>query len=217
MKNMILPALALLPLLAFGETGEIAATNAIAYVEARADAGDVDAQAVLATCYLRGAGVKMDIAKAVRLFLSAATQGNIGAQNNLAYCYANGIGVEKNDAEAVKWWRKAAEKGLAEAEYWLGASYRDGLGVEKDLVKAQHWLRLAREKGFSPSGLTEDHMAQLRQAAESGDAAAQNFLGKCYYLGEMVPLDRAEAKKWFMKSAAAGYEKAKLNLEKCME
>ncbi len=184
-------------------------TNALASVIAQANAGDPRAETYIATCYMRGVGVKMDMAKAVALFRSAADKGYAGAQNNLGYCYANGIGVATDDAEAVKWWKLAAEQGLPEAEYWLGASYRDGKGVEKDLAKAKHWLRLAAEKDFTPNGLTRDSLEQIRTAAERGDVASQTYLAGCYARGILVPLDYDEALKWFRRAAILGDEKAK--------
>src|SRR6266581_138817 len=45
------------------------------------------------------------------------------------------------------------------------------------------------------------HFAEIRDKAKKGDATAQCELGKAYYLGQSVPLDFAEAAKWFRKSA----------------
>ncbi|MBQ4314147.1 MAG: sel1 repeat family protein, partial [Lentisphaeria bacterium] len=47
-----------------------------------------------------------------------------------------------------------------------------------------------------------------RKAAEQGHATAQYNLGLCYYLGQGVTKDLAEAVKWLRKSAEQGYKDA---------
>ena len=54
------------------------------------------------------------------------------------------------------------------------------------------------------SNTPEDKTEQWRKAAERGDAEAQYWLGRCYYFGEGVAWDRAEAVKWFRKAAEQG-------------
>ena len=53
---------------------------------------------------------------------------------------------------------------------------------------------------------------RLREAAEQGDAEAQNKLGAMYAYGERVPEDSREAVKWFRKAAEQGFAKAQYNL-----
>ncbi|MBR6435240.1 MAG: sel1 repeat family protein, partial [Thermoguttaceae bacterium] len=52
-----------------------------------------------------------------------------------------------------------------------------------------------------------------RKSADQGYAEGQYNLGKCYYFGKGVPLDRAEAAKWFQKAALRGHEDATEKLE----
>jgi TPR repeat protein len=47
-------------------------------------------------------------------------------------------------------------------------------------------------------------LAQLRAAAQSGDANAQYWLGVMYHNGQGVPQDYAQAISWFRKAAAQG-------------
>ncbi len=63
----------------------------------------------------------------------------------------------------------------------------DGDGVEQDYVEA---IRLYHE------------------ASEHGDAAAQCTLGRCYALGNHVPVDSVEAYKWIRLAADQDYEEA---------
>jgi TPR repeat protein len=56
------------------------------------------------------------------------------------------------------------------------------------------------------------NIGKLKQAAEGGDAAAQNNLGAAYHLGRGVPQDYAEAMRWFRKAADQGYAAAQNNI-----
>ena len=47
--------------------------------------------------------------------------------------------------------------------------------------------------------------AELQEYAKDGDATAQFNLGRCYYNGEGVAMDRSEAARWFRKAAEQGY------------
>jgi len=57
-----------------------------------------------------------------------------------------------------------------------------------------------------------EELASLRQRAETGDAAAQHALGALYLTGQGIPMDKAEALKWFAIEAAGanGDQKARL-------
>jgi len=52
------------------------------------------------------------------------------------------------------------------------------------------------------------------KALTAGDAAAWTNLGNQFFNGNGVPVDYAEARKWYEKAAAAGNEVAKANLKK---
>ena len=53
----------------------------------------------------------------------------------------------------------------------------------------------------------------MRHVAEQGDVDAQFNLGWCYYMGEGVPQDKAEAAKWYRKAAEQGDVAAIVALE----
>jgi len=65
---------------------------------------------------------------------------------------------------------------------------------------------------FQPGCGKVQDIDRHRQAAELGDAEAQNKLGFMYARGEGVAEDDQEAAKWFRKAAEQGYAKAQLNL-----
>ena len=58
-------------------------------------------------------------------------------------------------------------------------------------------------------------VAELREAAKNGDAAAQYSLGCRYYKGNGVEKDMSEAVKWLRKAAEQGNASAQYNLGLC--
>ena len=57
-----------------------------------------------------------------------------------------------------------------------------------------------------------EHIRQLRNAAESGDAKAQNKLGYLYDTGRELPQNDAEAVRWYRQAAAQNHAMALYNL-----
>jgi hypothetical protein len=53
---------------------------------------------------------------------------------------------------------------------------------------------------------------RYRDAADQGDAMAQDGLGLMYYQGRGVPQDYAEAARWYRKAADQGFAKAQYDL-----
>ena len=53
---------------------------------------------------------------------------------------------------------------------------------------------------------------ELRKLAEEGDVIAQNRLGLLYEVGEGVPQNYGQAKRWFEEAAKQGYAEAQINL-----
>ena len=56
---------------------------------------------------------------------------------------------------------------------------------------------------------TPEQIKEWRQAAEQGDAEAQNNMGFIYGTGNGVPKDYVEAVKWYRKAAEQGYAQLK--------
>ena len=56
-----------------------------------------------------------------------------------------------------------------------------------------------------------------RKAAEQDHADAQTKLGVCYFSGEGVAKDFAEAAKWYRKAAEQGHANAQYNLGVCYD
>ena len=83
----------------------------------------------------------------------------------------------------------------AEEMYKLGLNYYEGKnGKTQNYTEAVKWFR---------------------QAAEQGNAKAQNFMGVCCYNGSGVTQDYNEALKWYRKAADKGSASAQYNLGIC--
>jgi hypothetical protein len=103
-----------------------------------ADAGNADAQNVLAIVYAEGWGVDPDLHKAREWFERAAAGGSARAAFNLAGMYAMGKGVEQDCDKALEILHAAAETGdpvAQEPRQVQGDAYEDALTVT---LSAQH-------------------------------------------------------------------------------
>ena len=74
----------------------------------KAESGDAAAQVQLGDAYDTGAGVKRDVAAAIKWYRRAAEQGDPVAQVNLGGMYGRGNRVVKDEAEKAK--ARAAER-----------------------------------------------------------------------------------------------------------
>ena len=80
------------------------------------------------------------------------------------------------------------------------------MNIRKQVGRAAAWvIALAPLFAFAQAMTSLDEM---RQKAEAGDKEAQFRLGSAYDSGRGVPRDGAEAMKWYLRSAEAGYAEA---------
>ena len=70
---------------------------------------------------------------------------------------------------------------------------------------------------FQPGFAEDQHIEQLRNAAEQGDREAQYLLGVMYYRGESVPQDYRKAAEWFRMAAEQGLAVAQGSLGRMYE
>lgn len=95
--------------------------------------------------------------------------------------------------EAMDWYRAQAEAGDAKAQFYYG---------------------LALERGAQGSQGDADRARAVdlyKKAAEGGYALAQYRLGVLYQIGQGVPKDLAEARRWFGAASDAGLREAEFN------
>lgn len=217
-------------MLANGEGVPQSFEEAAKWFRKSADQNNAEAQFALSLMHVNGDGVKQDFGEAVNWAKKAAEQGHPLAQINLAIAYRSGTGIATNLAEAAKWFKKAAEQGVSDAQFNLGIMYWMGEGVAKDTTNAFKWLNLAAEQGNemalrAKTALTnliateeklqessEAIFGKIIEAAEMGDAEAQNTLGYAHLTGEGVPVDYNVASNWLAKAAAQRHLEASIHL-----
>ena len=203
--------------------------------------GDSYTQGYVGDCYYKGEGVELDYEQAVYWYRKAAEQGNVEAQYKLGNCCLTGQGVIKNEEEAYIWFKKAAEQGNAEAQYKLGNCYLTGQGITKNEEEAHLWFKKAVEQGnetakkklneiedlkrrkisdtefklatdYQNSGNTLLAIEHYEKAASLGSAEAQLNLGRMYFYGKGVKIDKRKAGEWYRKAAENGNAQAQFNL-----
>lgn len=175
--------LAFMGLVAVAQGTEVANSDALAELRAKAERGEAAAEFRLGVIYAKGDSVAKNPVEAAKWYREAADQGHLLAQYHLGKMYDTGSGVAKDPTEAAKWYRMAAQQGDQYSQMILGRDYEIGYGVTKDPTEAVKWYRMA---------------------AEQGNAIAQGILGGIYHQGKGVPFDFAEAAKWFRLSAEQG-------------
>ena len=113
-------------------------------IRAKGEVGKAAAQVQLGDAYDIGAGVKRDVAEAIKWYRKAAEQGDAEGEYSLGGKYDSGDGVSQDYTEALKWYRKAAEHGHSTAQYNVGVLYYRALGTHQDLAEAARWWRKKR-------------------------------------------------------------------------
>ena len=78
---------------------------------------------------------------------------------NLAVCCKDGIGMEKNAEESIRLYTAAAELGYVKAQVNLASSYERGDGVPADKEKAIYWYQQAANQGDAFAQQALDQLA----------------------------------------------------------
>ena len=152
-------------------------------VVSQAQAGQREAQYLVALAYEEGRLVTRDLAAAASWMLKSAEQEYVPAQAGMGKLYIAGVkdnGPIPHRGDAEKWFRLAAAQGDADAQFWLGTAYQRGWFGGFDDREAFQWLR---------------------KAAAQGLPNAQFSLGQMYEDGEGVPESDSLAASWYRKAA----------------
>lgn len=157
---------------------------AAAWVQAAAQLGHTEAQAVLGQWLLDGHGVERDAREALHWFLCAAQRDDAMAANMAGRCHEQGWGTAVDAEKAAHWYRQALRlAALPQAQYNLANLMAAGQGVGRDAAQA---------------------FALYRQAADQGYAKAFAKLGRYHEDGEVVPRDAAAAFDCYRRGAEGG-------------
>lgn len=156
---------------------------AFARVRDAAQAGQVEAQLLLAQMHMEGKGTAQD-ASATRLWYeTAANNGAPMAMNMLGRCHELGQGTAPDPTLAAVWYRRAADTGLDWGLYNLANLLATGRGVTQDRAQA---------------------LALYTRAAHLGHAKSMNLLARHLEDGLEIERDPQAALGWYQRAAEAG-------------
>ena len=166
MKRATLAVLLVIGSVAIAAVAAAATSPDIRALQARAQAGDADAEFALGEAYRAGRGVEADSENAIMWYRRAAALGHVRASEELGFAlFAHG-----DRHEAMPYIEKAAARGEARAFYLLGTAHFNGDYATRDWPLAY---------------------AQTMRAAAAGLPAAQRNLE---LMGRyLLPADRAKA------------------------
>lgn len=193
LRRFVLPSMAIagvaaLAVAAFvivGDRGADGPQATLSELNARAAAGDAEAQLQLGILYSSGStGIGAQPATAFQWFQKAAERGSAEAQEALGRMLLHGIGVPADTAAAMAWYEKAALQGRAESQGRLGNFYHDGISVPQDFSRALEWYG---------------------KAAAQGHGESMYNLGIMNAEGQGIKTDFLAAGEWFRKAATHGY------------
>lgn len=117
--------------------------TAFRLLQPKADAGDPNAQYLVADMYNTGRGVQKDPAQAIAYLRKGVDQGHAKSQFGLAAASLQGSGTPKDVNLAAELARKSADQGDPAGQYLLGTLYLQGAGVSKSIPDAFVWFCLS--------------------------------------------------------------------------
>ena len=136
----------------------VQAADALSTLKSKAESGDVEAQAQLASAYFQGSEVEANPALALRWATKPAEQDDLFCVQMVAMIHFQGKGVKRDLPEASKWFAKAAVLGDANAAFTVGLMNDEGQGVPKNAVEAFAWYEVSK-------ALSRDVSATVKYAA----------------------------------------------------
>jgi TPR repeat protein len=116
---------------------------------------------------------------AVQTLTSLADSGSAWSMLYLGYAFRSGTGVNIDVSKAVSWYRRAMDLGLLRAGYHLGRLYLDN----QQYTDARITFERSAMDGFAPS---------------------THFLGRIYFFGFGVPIDKARGRALLESASKAG-------------
>lgn len=191
-------------------------SRAMASLNARAEAGDVNAMRSLSKIYAQGTLAPQDKALSILWLERAVEAGDAGAATALARAMRGTGRIE----ERVDLLTAAAEAGDAVAAGRLAKIYLEGDGVPANAREAERWAAPAIEGGDTVTmarfgrayvegrGLDQDvprGLQMLEEAQAQGDTLASAYLARIYLRAEDVPPDPKKATRYAEEAVAADY------------
>ncbi|OUS50682.1 hypothetical protein BM607_015720 [Shewanella sp. SACH] len=150
-----------------------------------AEAGVVNAMALLGYFYLVGSESFQPDSKLAQQYLQRAAEGEqTEAMANLGVLYYQ----QKNLTQAYHFISKAAQAGYPHAQYHLALMLANGDGCTRDMIASEYWMAEAAEQGQLDALLTRaQHMLNDDNAFGSDLTQAEDYLRQVIKYGHSVP------------------------------
>ncbi|MCS6119308.1 DUF4145 domain-containing protein [Shewanella baltica] len=150
-----------------------------------AEAGVVNAMALLGYFYLVGSESFQPDSKLAQQYLQRAAEGEqTEAMANLGVLHYQ----QKNLAQAYHFISKAAQAGYPHAQYHLALMLANGDGCTRDMIASEYWMAEAAEQGQLDAMLTRaQHMLNDDNAFGSDLTQAEDYLRQVIKYGYSVP------------------------------
>lgn len=145
--------------------------------------------------------------QAFSCFRAAAAHGYAQAQFMMGVCHEKGIGIRKNFRRAVEWYQKVDNSVTCDVMDHPGPVDEAENETLRLYLESPRFAASMDAMLDARQASAEHTPDAIREAAERGDADAQNYLGHLYYYGrEGLEKDREQAGYWYRKSAQQGCE-----------
>lgn len=185
-----------------------------------AEAGDAEAQALIAGLYARGQGVESNLDAAAAWYARAADQGHLHATTMLGWFYMRGMGVGQDAVKGYRLLSRAAARGQPRAQEMRKAVAEKALLGLDDLVlvesqkqsinQAEAYYRVGRSfaLGHGVPRLPEVAAEAFRRAADRHHPAGQYEFARRLDTGDGIDEAPKAAFEWFQKAADQGHADA---------
>ncbi len=168
-----------------GYHGEPNIIEGEAAIAEAAEAGVVNAMALLGYFYLVGSESLPQNLELAQDFLQRAADGEQAeAMSNLGVLYYQ----QQDLAQAYHFIHKAAQAGFPHAQYHLALMLANGEGCSADPISSEYWMAEAAEQGQLDAMLTRaQHMLNDENAFGSDLSQAERYLREVIKYGHSVP------------------------------
>lgn len=169
------------------------------------------AQYTLASFYLKLQTEAAD-KKAFDLYKKSAKQRCTEAMYALGICYELGKGVRRNYYQAVHWYICTDENitnDIMNNPDPIGDAAQAAI---RRYFEDEEYAEFVDELLDTEKAETDDFFGADEEAAQSGDAEAQNRLGHRYFYGNGTERDIVQAIHWYREAAKGGCEAGMLHL-----
>lgn len=155
--------------------------------------------------------------KAFEWYKESAKQGYTDAMFAIGNCYEFGNGIRKNYAQACRWYKTAESNIMNDLENNPVLIEKQEAAVLRKYFEDEKFAKWTDERIELENSGKEDSFAFDMELAKSGDAVAQNSLGRRYYYGLGTEKNIQKAVYWYTKSAQQRCEAAMRHLAEYYE